>query len=146
MISKIVKVRDLKDDSSIKEDLLYWLSKPPEERVAAVDYLRRQYHGNIQPDFSHLLKLFNAHNVDYLIVGGYALAFHGAPRYTGDIDLFVKPDKINARNIIEALKKFGFKPEGFSLSDFSKPEKVNFANASLDSIQNDRINGSSRWG
>jgi len=46
MISKTVKVRDLKDDSPIKEDLLYWLSKPPEERVAAVDYLRRQYHGN----------------------------------------------------------------------------------------------------
>jgi len=78
----------------------------------------------IQPDFRDLLKLFNAHNVDYLIVGGYALAFHGAPRYTGDIDLFVKPDEINARNIIEALKKFGFNAEGFSLSDFSKPEKV----------------------
>ena len=46
MIPKIVKVRDLKDDSSIKEDLLYWLSKPPEERVATVDYLRRQYHGS----------------------------------------------------------------------------------------------------
>jgi hypothetical protein len=46
MIRKIVKVRDLKDDSSIKEDLLYWLSKPPEERVATVDYLRRQYHGS----------------------------------------------------------------------------------------------------
>ena len=78
----------------------------------------------IQPDFRDLLKLFNAHSVDYLIVGGYALAFHGAPRYTGDIDLFVKPDEINARNIIEALKKFGFNAEGFSLSDFSKPEKV----------------------
>jgi len=46
MISKIIKVKDLKDDNSIKEDLLYWLSKPPEERVATVDYLRRQYHGN----------------------------------------------------------------------------------------------------
>ena len=54
MIRKIVKVRDLKDDSSIKEDLLFWLSKPPGERVAAVDYLRRQYHG-VQPDFRDLL-------------------------------------------------------------------------------------------
>lgn len=43
-----------------------------------------------QPDFRDLLKLFNAHNVDYMVVGGYALAFHGAPRYTGDMDLFVK--------------------------------------------------------
>ena len=47
MISKIVKVIDLKDDSPIKKDLLYWLSRPPDERVAAVDYLRRQYHGSI---------------------------------------------------------------------------------------------------
>jgi len=78
----------------------------------------------IQPDFRDLLKLFNAHSVDYLIVGGYALAFHGAPRYTGDMALFVKPDEINARKIIEALNKFGFNAEGFSLSDFSKPEKV----------------------
>ena len=78
----------------------------------------------IQPDFRDLLKLFNAHSVDYLVVGGYALAFHGAPRYTGDMALFVKPDEINARKIIEALNKFGFNAEGFSLSDFSKPEKV----------------------
>ena len=44
-----------------------------------------------QPDFKELLALFNAHKVKYLIVGGYALAFHGAPRTTGDIDLFVEP-------------------------------------------------------
>ena len=77
-----------------------------------------------QPDFRDLLELFNAHTVDYMIVGGYALAFHGAPRFTGDMDLFVKPDEKNARNIIEALKKFGFNPEGLSLSDFSNPDKV----------------------
>jgi len=43
-----------------------------------------------QPDFRELLALFNAHKVKYLVVGGYALAFLGAPRYTGDLDLFVK--------------------------------------------------------
>ena len=58
----------------------------------------------IQPSFRDLLELFNAHNVDYMIVGGYALAFHGAPRYTGDMDLFVKPDEKNAAKIIEALR------------------------------------------
>ena len=41
----------------------------------------------IQQDFKDLLELFNAHKVEYIIVGGYALAFHGAPRYTGDIDI-----------------------------------------------------------
>jgi len=43
----------------------------------------------IQKDFKELLELFNAHKVEYLIVGGYALAFHGAPRFTGDIDLLL---------------------------------------------------------
>ncbi len=42
----------------------------------------------IQQDFKDLLELFNAHKVEYIIVGGYALAFHGAPRYTGDIDIY----------------------------------------------------------
>jgi len=46
MIQKIVKKGVMGELSSIKEDLAYWLSKPPEERVAAVDYLRRQYNGN----------------------------------------------------------------------------------------------------
>ncbi|MBR9982184.1 MAG: hypothetical protein KFF50_14235 [Desulfatitalea sp.] len=46
----------------------------------------------VQKDFKELLELFNAHKVNYLIVGSYALAFHGAPRYTGDIDLFVEPE------------------------------------------------------
>ena len=45
----------------------------------------------IQEDFKELLELFNAHKVEYLIVGGYALAFHGAPRFTGDIDLLLTP-------------------------------------------------------
>jgi hypothetical protein len=46
MIHKVVKRRDLGDFSSIKEDLAYWLEKTPDERVSAVDYLRRQYHGS----------------------------------------------------------------------------------------------------
>jgi len=46
MIDKIVKKFDLKKDDSIKEDLKYWLEKDPNERVSAVEYLRRQFHGN----------------------------------------------------------------------------------------------------
>lgn len=45
----------------------------------------------IRTDFKELLELFNKHKVEYLVVGGYALAFHGAPRFTRDIDLFVRP-------------------------------------------------------
>lgn len=46
MIRKIVKIRDLDDPDSIKNDLDYWLSRNPEERLAAVEYMRRQHHGN----------------------------------------------------------------------------------------------------
>jgi len=48
MIQKVVNKRDLHDFSSIKEDLIYWLGKTPEERVAAVDYLRNQHHGSTE--------------------------------------------------------------------------------------------------
>ena len=78
----------------------------------------------IQTDFKELLELLNTHNVEYMIVGGYALAFHGAPRYTGDIDIFVKPDKENARRILDALDEFGFGAVGIELSDFEYENKV----------------------
>ncbi len=48
MMQKVVNKRNLRDFSSIKEDLIYWLNKTPEERVAAVDYLRKQYHGSTE--------------------------------------------------------------------------------------------------
>jgi hypothetical protein len=48
MIRKVVNKRDLNGFSSIEEDLAYWLSKTPEERVAAVDYLRKQYYGSTE--------------------------------------------------------------------------------------------------
>ncbi len=78
----------------------------------------------VQPDFRDLFKLFNAHKVKYMIVGGYALAFHGAPRYTGDIDFYVKPDSENAQRILSALNDFGFGGLGLTLEDFLKPDKV----------------------
>ena len=46
MISKVVKIKDMKKDDSIREDLKYWLGKTPNERILAVEYLRRQFHGN----------------------------------------------------------------------------------------------------
>ena len=78
----------------------------------------------VQKDFRELLELFNKHNVEYMIVGGYALAFHGVPRYTGDLDIFVRPDSLNARHIITALEDFGFKSVGLTSADFEKPDNV----------------------
>ena len=78
----------------------------------------------IQQDFRDLLELFNSNKVEYIIVGGYALAFHGAPRYTGDIDIYVKPDKGNAEQIMTALDEFGFGSVGLAAADFVKPGQV----------------------
>jgi hypothetical protein len=78
----------------------------------------------IHNDFKELLELLNSHKVEYLVVGSYALAFHGAPRFTGDIDLFVKPDFVNSKRILAALTKFGFGSMNPSEEDFMTPENV----------------------
>ena len=78
----------------------------------------------IQKDFSELLALFNARHVDYVIVGGYALAFHGALRFTGDLDLFVRPDAANARRVLDALQTFGFASVDLTPGDFEMPDRV----------------------
>ena len=77
-----------------------------------------------QPDFRELLALFSAHRVEYLIVGGYALAFHGAPRFTGDLDILVKPDAANAQRILTALEVFGFASVCLTRSGFECLDQV----------------------
>ena len=78
----------------------------------------------VQPDFRDLLALLNEHGVEYVIVGGYALAFHGAPRFTGDIDVFVRPAADNAERILDALAAFGFSFSNLDIEDFQTPDKV----------------------
>ena len=78
----------------------------------------------VQQDFKELLKFFNAHKVEYVVVGGYALAFHGAPRYTGDIDILVKSDEENAWRVLNALEEFGFGSIGLKKTDFMYQNNV----------------------
>ena len=78
----------------------------------------------VQPDFRELLALLNAHNVEYMLVGGYALAFHGAPRYTGDLDIYVRPTPENARRILAVLDAFGFGSLDLNTEDFSSQGRV----------------------
>ncbi len=78
----------------------------------------------VQEDFRDLLALFNGHHVDYVIVGAHALAFHGAPRYTGDMDILVKADQKNAQRILAALKQFGFGSVGLGPEDFATRENI----------------------
>ena len=78
----------------------------------------------IPEDFSELLKSLNSNRVEYLIVGGYALGYHGAPRYTGDLDLFVGTDFENATALIQSIDDFGFGSLGLEKKDFTEPGNV----------------------
>ncbi len=69
-------------------------------------------------DFQDFLRLLNANAIRYLVIGGYAVAYHGHVRYTGDLDIFVELSIDNAERIVRALREFGFdlpklKPELF---------------------------------
>ena len=61
----------------------------------------------LPPDFKEFLKLLNANRVKYLLIGGYAVAYHGFPRATGDMDIWVDMEKTNAEKVVSALKSLG---------------------------------------
>lgn len=73
-----------------------------------------------QRDFKEFIELLNNHAVEYLLVGGYALAIHGHPRYTGDMDIWVKPDEENAAKVMAVLEDFGFGELDLTTEDFTK--------------------------
>jgi hypothetical protein len=75
-------------------------------------------------DFKEFCELLNSISVEYLIVGGYALAAHGHPRYTGDLDIWVRPSDTNAGKLLDALRQFGFGELGLSKEDFLAPGTV----------------------
>ncbi len=77
-----------------------------------------------QQDFKELLELLNAHAVEYVLVGAHALAFHGAPRYTGDMDIYVRPTAQNAKRVMSALREFGFGSLGLSEKEFIMTDRV----------------------
>jgi hypothetical protein len=74
-------------------------------------------------DFKELLSIFNAQNVKYLIVGGYAVSFHAQPRATKDIDILIQPDAENANAVYAALSIFGAPLEGLTGQDFADWKK-----------------------
>ncbi|MCF8151783.1 MAG: nucleotidyltransferase [Burkholderiaceae bacterium] len=75
-------------------------------------------------DFKEFVALLNAHGVDYLIVGGYAMALHGRPRNTGDLDVWIDRDTENAARLMQVLEAFGFGGLGLSQQDFETREHV----------------------
>ena len=78
----------------------------------------------LNPDFLDFITFLERRAVEYVIVGGYAVGFHGFPRYTGDIDFFVNPSGQNAEKLLSVLDDFGFGGIGVEKEDFLKPSYV----------------------
>jgi len=78
----------------------------------------------LNQDFKEFIESLNDNNVRYLIIGGYAVAFHGHPRYTNDIDIWLWLDRENAENMVKALDQFGFGSLGLRAEDFLEPDTV----------------------
>ncbi len=78
----------------------------------------------IDRDFKEFIQLLNKNRVKYLIVGGYAVALHGHPRYTKDLDIWIYIEKNNAEKLINALHEFGFASLDIKSSDFLVNENV----------------------
>lgn len=75
----------------------------------------------LNKDFKEFVALLNSNELEYLVVGGYALAAHGHPRYTGDLDIWVNPAPGNITRLLKALNEFGFGSVGLTDADFQQP-------------------------
>lgn len=78
----------------------------------------------LSKDFKEFIQLLNENSVRYLIVGGYAVAFHGHPRYTKDLDVWIESSLENAEKLIAALHKFGFGSLGLKSEDFLETDQI----------------------
>ncbi|MFA6026242.1 MAG: hypothetical protein WC727_07360 [Ignavibacteriaceae bacterium] len=78
----------------------------------------------VEKDFVDFIKCFNVNQVEYLIVGAYAVALHAAPRNTGDIDFWINRSSENAKRVLKALQDFGFSPLEISEDDLTKDESI----------------------
>jgi hypothetical protein len=79
---------------------------------------------HLPPDFKEFFQLLNSHQVEYLIIGGYAVSYHGYPRATGDIDVWVAIHPENVDKIISAIKNFGFENPELNRDLFLKDNQV----------------------
>ena len=78
----------------------------------------------LEKDFKEFLELLNKLDVQYLVIGGYAVNFHGYPRYTKDIDLWLWLSEENINRLMKVLNEFGFGDVGLKKDDFLNPENV----------------------
>ncbi len=79
---------------------------------------------DLAPDFDEFCALLSAHGAEFVIVGAHALAFHGAPRFTGDLDILVRPSEENGRRVLAAIAEFGFPTPPLTPADFLGGTKI----------------------
>lgn len=78
----------------------------------------------LNPDFKEFVQSLNASGVRYLLVGGYAVAIHGHPRYTKDLDIWIERSDENAGRVLDAIKAFGFGSLPLTKADFISPDGI----------------------
>ena len=78
---------------------------------------------HVPKDFKEFLESLNSASVEYLIIGAHALALHGVPRYTGDLDVFIRRSAENAVRVVCAMHAFGLETLGYTAADFSEPDQ-----------------------
>jgi len=119
----IIRKGNIKEQGN---DFLFWQSQPFELRLSTVEEIRVEYNTfkyGFNKDFNEFIALLNANDVKYLIVGGYAVGFHGYPRYTKDLDIWILISHKNAENLLSTIEQFGFGSLGLLKDDFLKPDK-----------------------
>src|SRR5262249_42567907 len=79
---------------------------------------------NLEDDLKEFVELLNALNVHYLVVGGFAVAYYGYPRFTADLDLFIERSRENADRLLQVIERFGFGDLNLSADDFLKEDQV----------------------
>ena len=79
---------------------------------------------HLPPDFKEFLQLLNSHQVEYLLIGGYAVGYYGYPRATADMDIWIATQPENAGKVVEVLQEFGFGVEELTPDLFSKAEQI----------------------
>lgn len=78
----------------------------------------------MNPDFVEILSALSAARAEFLIVGAHALAAHGHPRATGDLDIWVNPTRANGQRVLQALATFGAPLGDLTLDDLTQPDTV----------------------
>lgn len=79
---------------------------------------------HLPPDFKDFLKLLNAHQVEYLLIGGYAVGYHGYPRATADMDVWIALHLQNAERLVAVLREFGFDVPELSVELFLTEDRI----------------------